>query len=130
MCISTIYLSEMNLTAERAELFGKFELISSLSPADQADLTRRWNALNTREKMWDADFETFMTMLLRGLEVGGVDHICIGADWDGGDGVHGIEDITALPKITTRLKVAGYIDADIEKLWSGNVLRILDQQGR
>lgn len=130
MCISTIYLSEMNLTAERAELFGKYELISSLSPADQADLTRRWNALNIREKMWDADFETFMTMLLRSLEVGGVDHVCIGADWDGGGGVHGFEDITALPKITTRLKAAGYSDADIEKLWSGNVLRILDQQGR
>ncbi|UZK65377.1 dipeptidase [Sphingomonas sp. M1-B02] len=128
MCISTIYLSEMNLTAERAELFGRYEQIGTLSPADQADLTRRWNALNTREKMWNADFEKVMAMLLRAIEVAGIDHVCVGADWDGGGGVDGIEDITALPKITARLKAAGYGDAEIEKIWSGNVLRILGRQ--
>ena len=33
--------------------------------------------------------------------------------------------ITAHPKITSALKEAGYSDADLEKMWSGNVLRIL-----
>ena len=128
MCISTIFLSEMNLTAERGELFGKYELIGTLSPAEQADLARRWRALDQREQMWAADFEKFMAMLLRGIEVAGVDHVCVGADWDGGGGLNGIEDIAALPKVTARLKAAGYSDADIEKIWSGNVLRVLDSQ--
>ena len=128
MCISTIFLSEMNLTAERAELFGKYEQIGKMSPAEQAELTRRTRDLDRREHMWNADFETFMKMLLRAIDVGGVDHICIGADWDGGGGLDGIEDIAALPKVTARLKAAGYSDADIEKIWSGNVLRILDRQ--
>jgi len=128
MCISTIFLSEMNLTASRAELFGKYELIGTLSPDDQADLARRWRELDARETMWNADFEKFMAMLLRAIQVGGVDHVCVGADWDGGGGLDGIEDITALPKVTARLKAAGYSDADIEKIWSGNVLRILDRQ--
>jgi membrane dipeptidase len=69
-----------------------------------------------------------MAMLLRAIEVGGVDHVCIGADWDGGGGIDGIEDISALPKITARLRQAGYADADIAKIWSGNILRILRAQ--
>jgi membrane dipeptidase len=55
----------------------------------------------------------------------GVDHVGIGADWDGGGGVRGMEDITALPKITARLRKEGFKDSDIEKIWSGNVLRVL-----
>lgn len=129
MCISTVFLSDMNLTAERAALFGKFEVIGKMSPAEQADLIARWSALDQREKMWAADFEKFMSQLLRAVEVTGVDHVCIGADWDGGGGIDGIEDISALPKVTDRLKAAGYSDRDIEKIWSGNVLRILEQQG-
>ncbi len=49
-----------------------------------------------------------MKMVLRAIEVGGVDHICFGADWDGGGGLPGFEDISALPKVTERLKAAGY----------------------
>ena len=45
----------------------------------------------------------------------------------GGGGVRGMEDITALPKITARLRREGFSDTDIEKIWSGNVLRVLKQ---
>ena len=128
MCISTIFMSEMNLSPTRAELFGKYELIGTMTPGEQADLTRRWRELDKTEQMWAADFETYMKMVLRAIEVGGVDHICFGADWDGGGGLRGIDDISALPKVTERLKAAGYSDADIEKMWSGNVLRILAAQ--
>lgn len=128
MCVSTIFLSDMNMSAERARLFGMYETIGKMSPAEQADLTRRWRELDTREQMWNADFDKFIAMVLRAVEVGGVDHICFGADWDGGGGLKGIEDISAHPKITERLKAAGYSDTDIEKMWSGNVLRIMDAQ--
>ncbi len=130
MCISTIYMSEMNMSPARAKLFADYERIGELSPAAQADLTRQWRELDKTEKMWAADFEDYMKMVLRAIEVGGVDHICFGADWDGGGGLKGIEDITALPKVTERLKAAGYSDADIEKMWSGNVLRVLAAQGK
>jgi membrane dipeptidase len=36
-----------------------------------------------------------------------------------------MDDITVLPKITGRLLAAGYSRTDIEKMTSGNVLRIL-----
>ena len=129
MCISTIFMSEMNMTPARAELFGQYERIGTMTPAEQAELNRKWRELDKSEALWAADFEDYMKMVLRAIEVAGPDHICFGADWDGGGGLKGIEDITALPKVTARLKEAGYSDADIEKMWSGNVLRILAAQG-
>ena len=130
MCISTIFMSEMNMSPARGELFGKYERIGTLSPAEQADLNRQWRELDKTEKLWAADFDAYMTMVLRAIEVGGGDHICFGADWDGGGGLPGIEDVSALPKVTERLKAAGYSDVDIEKMWSGNILRVLAAQGK
>jgi len=74
-----------------------------------------------------ATFDMFMASLLHAIQVMGVDHVGIGNDWDGGGGVAGMEDVTGLPKVTARLRQAGYSDADIEKIWSGNVLRLLRQ---
>jgi len=128
MCISTIFMSDMNMTPARGELFGQYERIGTLSPAEQAELNSKWRELDKTEPLWAADFEQYMAMVLRAIEVGGVDHICFGADWDGGGGLAGIEDISALPKVTERLKAAGYSDGDIEKMWSGNILRILAAQ--
>jgi len=130
MCISTIYMSEMNMSPERAKLFGEYEHIGEMTPEAQAELTHQWRELDKSEQMWAADFEDYMTMVLRAIEVGGVDHICFGADWDGGGGLPGIADISALPKVTERLKQAGYSDADLEKMWSGNILRVLAAQGK
>ena len=130
MCISTIYMSEMKMSPPRAKLFADYERIGELAPEAQAELTRQWRELDKTETMWAADFEDYMKMVLRAIEVGGVDHVCFGADWDGGGGLKGIEDISALPKVTERLKQAGYSDADIEKMWSGNILRVLAAQGK
>ena len=125
ICFTTIYLSDLNMTPERSELFGKHDQIGRMSPVEQADLTRRTRELDTRQTMWAADFDSYMAGLLHVIDVAGVDHVCFGADWDGGGGIAGLEDITAHPKITARLKAAGYSDADLVKMWSGNVLRIL-----
>jgi membrane dipeptidase len=125
ICVTSVFLSEMNLSEERAALFARFEQIGDLSPAEQQELTRQWRALDEREQMWAADFEDYMDMLLHVIDTAGVDHVCFGADWDGGGGIAGLEDITDLPKITERLEAAGYSDSDLAKMWSGNVLRIL-----
>lgn len=132
ICVSTIFLSNMNLGPERAALFTKYEHIADLSPDEQVDLTRRWRALDATQPMWGADFERYMAMVLHVIEVAGVDHVCFGADWDGGGGLPGIEDISALPKVTERLRAAGYSDADLAKMWGGNILRIVEaaQRGR
>jgi len=70
-------------------------------------------------------FEKYVEHLLHALEVVGPDHVGIGADWDGGGGVDGMNDVGDLPKITEVLVEAGYSESDIEKIWSGNMLRLL-----
>jgi membrane dipeptidase len=72
-----------------------------------------------------ATFDDYMKQVLHALEVVGPDHVGIGADWDGGGGVVGLEDVSGLPKITERLLAAGYSESDLAKIWSGNVLRVL-----
>ncbi|MGK6319281.1 dipeptidase [Sphingomonas sp. DT-204] len=129
ICISTIFLSGLNLAGERAALFARYEQIATLSPEEQVVLARRWRELDRTAPLWNADFERYMAMVLHVIDVAGVDHVCFGADWDGGGGLPGIEDISALPRVTERLKRAGYSDQDLAKMWGGNILRILDQQG-
>jgi membrane dipeptidase len=72
-----------------------------------------------------ATFDDYMAHLLHILKVAGVDHVGIGADWDGGGGVAGLEDVSALPKITEALLAAGYTEQDVRKIWSGNLLRVI-----
>lgn len=130
ICVTTVFLSDMNLSDERAVLFEQFERIGELSPAEQNDLTARWRDLDTRERMWAADIDRFMDMVLHVIEVAGVDHVCFGADWDGGGGIDGLADISSLPAVTERLRAAGYGEADLAKMWSGNVLRVLRAAAR
>jgi membrane dipeptidase len=125
ICVNSVYLAKSRSTPERDALSDRAENMSQLSPAEQAEITRRIRALDRTEPASDADFETYMRAVLHIIEVAGVDHVCFGADWDGGGGVPGFEDVDSLPKVTARLREAGYSAADIQKMWSGNVLRIL-----
>ena len=125
ICVTTVFLAPMNFTPERNALFGQLENIGTMTPEEQAKLTRETRALDAVMPIQNTDFEAFMKSLLHIIKVAGVDHVGIGADWDGGGGVKGLEDIGGLPKVTERLHAEGFSDADIEKIWSGNVLRVL-----
>ncbi|MET0292083.1 MAG: dipeptidase [Steroidobacteraceae bacterium] len=72
-----------------------------------------------------ADFEAFIAHLRHAIEVAGIDHVGIGIDFDGGGGVTGLDDARDYPKISAALLAAGYSREDLEKVWSGNVLRVL-----
>ena len=82
-------------------------------------------AIEARYPVERATFDDYMAHLLHILKVAGVDHVGIGADWDGGGGVAGLEDVSALPKITDALLAAGYTEQDVRKIWSGNLLRVM-----
>jgi membrane dipeptidase len=60
--------------------------------------------------------------------VAGVDHVGIGSDFDGiPDNVVGLEDVSTYPALFAELARRGWSDADMAKLSSGNVLRVLAQ---
>ncbi len=125
ICMSTIFMSELDLSGERGELFDQYENIASMSPAQQRDLIAEWRELDRTQPLWDIDLDRYMEALLHMIEVAGVDHVCFGSDWDGGGGIEGLMEISSLPVVTGRLLDAGYSPEDIEKMTSGNVLRIM-----
>jgi len=72
-----------------------------------------------------ATFDEYMKHVMHALDLVGPDHVGIGADWDGGGGVVGMNDVSFIPKITERLIKAGYTEAQLANFWSGNALRVL-----
>ncbi|MBW8754831.1 MAG: dipeptidase [Sphingomonadales bacterium] len=56
----------------------------------------------------------------------GVDHVGIGGDFDGMASVaQGMEDVSGYPALFTELARRGYSQADLQKIASGNMLRVL-----
>jgi membrane dipeptidase len=61
------------------------------------------------------------------VKVAGVDHVCLGSDFDGIVPVPvGLEDVSKLPALTAELKRRGYGAGDIAKILGGNTLRVLE----
>jgi membrane dipeptidase len=59
-------------------------------------------------------------------ELAGIDHIGVGGDYDGMDtGPAGMEDVSGYPVLFTELARRGYSQADLEKIASRNMMRVL-----
>lgn len=107
-------------------LFGQLREDAKLSAEKRAELLAKRQEIDRLHPDTDKPtFDDFMAHMLHALKVAGPDHVGIGLDWDGGGGVVGMEDVLALPRITAALVKAGYSESDIQKIWSGNVLRVL-----
>lgn len=57
----------------------------------------------------------------------GLDHVGISSDFDGGGGIEGWSDASETFNVTLELVKRGYTEAQIDQLWSGNLLRVLDE---
>jgi len=125
-----VYLRASKPNPQRQEalkaLFGQLREDAKLSPEKRAELLAKRQEIDRLYPETDrATFDDFMAHMLHALKVAGPDHVGIGLDWDGGGGVVGLEDVLDLPRITAALLKAGYSEADVQKIWSGNVLRVL-----
>ncbi len=54
----------------------------------------------------------------------GIDYVGIGTDFDGGGELDGLKDVSQMPNITKELLKRGYSKKYIQKIWSGNFLRV------
>lgn len=79
---------------------------------------------NTIPQVNVADFVDHIDYMVKLI---GIDHVGISSDFDGGGGVDGWNDASETFNVTLELVKRGYTEADIEKLWSANLLRVLDQ---
>jgi membrane dipeptidase len=60
----------------------------------------------------------------------GIDHVGISSDFDGGGGVEGWNNATETFNVTHELARRGYTEEEIGKIWSGNLLRVLEEAER
>jgi membrane dipeptidase len=60
----------------------------------------------------------------------GIDHAGISSDFDGGGGVEGWRTAADTYNVTAELVRRGYAEREIEKIWSGNLLRVLEEVER
>ena len=73
----------------------------------------------------DASLEDFMCHLEHAISVVGINHVGIGTDFDGDGGIIGCSNASQLRNITRELLRRGYSGCDIEKIWGGNWLRVM-----
>lgn len=71
-----------------------------------------------------ASLEEFVDHIDYAVKVMGIDHVGISSDFGGGGGVKGWDNAAETVNVTAELIRRGYSDADIEKLWGGNLLRV------
>lgn len=71
-----------------------------------------------------ADFVDHIDYL---VETMGIEHVGISSNFDGGGGVTGWNDASETFNVTLELVRRGYTEGEIGRLWSGNLLRVLDE---
>jgi membrane dipeptidase len=65
------------------------------------------------------------------VQVGGIDHVGLGSDFDGIDSApKGMEDVSKLPALVRELARRGYSEQDLKKILGGNLLRVMRQVER
>jgi membrane dipeptidase len=115
--------------AARRAARGAMRNVANMNPADAIAAVRAAAAaereVDKKFPIPRANFDEYMKHVMHALDLVGPDHVGVGADWDGGGGVVGMEDVSSIPKITDRLVKAGYTEAQLANFWSGNALRVL-----
>ncbi len=109
-----------------ADMAGEEARLKSLWPGDPAAVTRgldQWKAAHPEVKATVSDWADHIDHIRK---VTGIDHIGLGGDYDGMEtGPVGAEDVTGYPVLFTELARRGYSQADLEKISSRNMARVL-----
>jgi membrane dipeptidase len=91
---------------------------SSPCPIEAANATPRSPAPGR------ATVKDFVDHIDYAVKLIGLDHVGISSDFDGGGGIDGWDSAAETFNVTLELVRRGYTEAQIEKLWSGNLLRV------
>ena len=68
-----------------------------------------------------------MAHLEHAISVMGIDHVGLGTDFDGDGGICGLANASELTLFTRQLLARRFSEADIQKIWGGNFLRVMQQ---
>ena len=110
----------------------RFQAALTRMPADQRAEYEKKLAEIDKQHPGDpqVNLKDFVDHIDYAVKLIGIDHVGISSDFDGGGGVIGWNDAAETFNVTVELVRRGYSEAQIEKLWSGNLLRVMDKVER
>ena len=109
---------------------GRGNALAALTEEQRAGLQTKLDEINAKHPApppTRATVDDFVDHIDYAVKLIGIDHVGISSDFDGGGGVDGWNGADETFNVTLELVRRGYTEAQIEKLWSGNLLRVLDQ---
>lgn len=110
-------------SADRAGEEARLKSLHTGFPDRVAPALRAWESAHPAPVVTVAQIADHIDHIARRI---GVDHVGIGGDFDGmGEGPKGFEDVSTYPNLFAELARRGYSQADLEKISSRNMLRVL-----
>ncbi len=128
ICILSNYLKtpepNPDLEEKIKEIRSRYGDYNSLSEDSKKVMRTEWRAVQKKyEKL--ATVKDIVDHIDHVVQVIGIDYVGIGTDFDGGGGVDGCMNVSEMKNITIELLRRGYTRSEIEKIWGGNVMRVL-----
>jgi membrane dipeptidase len=131
MCILSAYVKspEPNPERDRAEaaIREKYGDWSKLTQPELKTAREELNALRQKYPETLATVKDMVDHIDHIVKVAGIDHVGVGTDFDGGGGLADCFDASQMGNITIELVKRGYTKKDIEKIWSGNLFRVMNE---
>jgi len=102
--------------------------VALLSAERRAQYEARQKAINEKYPVAaGATVKDYVDHIDYGVKLIGIDHVGISSDFDGGGGVDGYNCALEAINVTTELVRRGYTEEQIDKIWSGNLLRVMSE---
>ncbi len=128
LCVLSAYVKELEPCPERQAAFAslreKWNNFQDLSDEEMEQAREEWWALNNEYPAPLAKVADFVDHVDHVAELVGIEHIGIGTDFDGGGALKDCFDVSEMGNITLELVRRGYSKEEIEKIWSGNFMRV------
>ncbi|MEE4213950.1 MAG: dipeptidase [Bacteroidales bacterium] len=128
ICILSSYIKQPEpnpvLEEKIAEVREKYNDFEGLSEEEFEQARREYYQVRDKYRKL-ATVEDAVDHIDHVVQLIGIDHVGIGTDFDGGGGIEGVMDVSQMKNITHELIRRGYSRSEIEKIWSGNIMRVL-----
>lgn len=131
LCVLSAYVKEMEASPEREEAFSalreRWNNFQDLTDEEMEQAREEWWETNSQYPAPLATVADLVDHVDHVVRLVGIDYVGIGTDFDGGGALEDCYDVSELGNITLELLRRGYTEEEIEKIWSGNFLRVFRQ---
>jgi membrane dipeptidase len=112
--------------AEEPRLLARFREVTAGKRMNEAETDLTYQRLRLEMNLTRAKLSDVVDHIDHIRKIGGIDAVGIGSDFNGVTCTpEGLEDVSRFPNLTRALLERGYSEADIRKVYGGNLLRVM-----